>query len=208
MLLTDHHKPKLCRWRWKTKNFSLPWSSLIFSWLQSLPFKYVQGNSDYHNSMHLFLSDVSAHIVSLHCPFYLYIPSIKFLIMLLILGSGDWPISSFCFWKWEEEIHLPWRWEKRFLPNSEACRGRPCNAKEGLSAMGSHLQQPNAYQGWYPWMEWWRGACKDIASPYPMNLYWRNPMQWLQSVEVLNSSEKKCPAMPDEEHCQTLTVCL
>ena len=43
MLLADHYKPNLCRRRWKTENFSSPWSSLIFSWLQSLPFKFVQG---------------------------------------------------------------------------------------------------------------------------------------------------------------------
>lgn len=96
------------------------------------------------------------------------------LFMISILGCGDWSNPSFCFCQWEEKIYLPRRWEKWFLPNFKACRRWPCNAKEGLCSIEAHLQQPNAYQGWHPWMEWWRGAWEDIASPHPQNFYWRN----------------------------------
>lgn len=95
------------------------------------------------------------------------------LTMVSFLGCGDRPNPSFCFCQWEEKVCLLRRWEKRLLPEFEACRRRPCNAEEGLRSMEAHLQQPGAYQGWHPWMEWWRGAREDITSPHPQNFFWR-----------------------------------
>lgn len=53
MLLTDRHKPNLCRTRWKTQNIPTLWLRFIVSWLQSMPSKFVQGKFSLHANMHL-----------------------------------------------------------------------------------------------------------------------------------------------------------
>lgn len=43
LLFKDLYKPKLCRWRRKAEDLSLSWFYLISTWVQSVPFQFVQG---------------------------------------------------------------------------------------------------------------------------------------------------------------------
>lgn len=102
--------------------------------------------------------------------FYDHSIFISFILFLIVayttIGSGDWPNPSFCFWWWEEENHLPWRWKGWLLPNFEAWGKWFCDAKEELSSVEAHSWQPKANQGKSPWMEHWRGAGENPTTLY------------------------------------------